>query len=342
MDVEIAGVVPGAFERWLAEQAPQVAQPLTTSLLTGGRSNLTYRLDAADGARYALRRPPVSSVLQTAHDMAREWRFLRALAGTAVPVAEPVAWCDDRSVADADFYVMGFVEGRILDAPGSADHLDRAARRRVGEQLVEVLAALHRLDAVGLGLGTEERARGYVARQLRRWSAQVSAVEPPELDTLLRGAELLAARAPEQRTGIVHGDYRLGNVAVDDEGTVRAVFDWELATVGDVHADLGWLLATWSEPGDNVLPSITGPTADGGFATRAELAARYQELAGVEVPDLPFYVAFAHWRLCCISVGVRHRYLSGAMADDGFDARALDDQIGWWAQHVVDTMAEPR
>lgn len=342
MTVDIAGVSSATFGPWLARHAPQVAQPLTTSLLTGGRSNLTYRLDAADGRRFALRRPPVSSVLQTAHDMSREWRFLRALWGSAVPVAEPVAWCEDRTVGDADFYVMGFVEGQVLDAPGSAAHLDPAARRHVGRDLVRVLAELHRLDAEALGLGTDARAQGYVGRQLRRWTAQISEVAPPELGALRRAAELLAERTPEQRSGIVHGDYRLGNVAVDAEGSVRAVFDWELATVGDVHADLGWLLATWSEPGDAVLPSITGPTADGGFASRDELVTLYEELSGSRVPDLSFYVAFAQWRLCCISVGVRHRYLSGAMADDGFDARALDEQIGYWAEHVVGTMSAQR
>jgi len=140
----------------------------------------------------------------------------------------------------------------------------------------------------------------------------------------------------------VHGDYRLGNVAVGPEGQVRAVFDWELATVGDVHADLGWLLATWTDPGDDLLPSIVGPTAAGGFPTRDELAEAYQRAAGVEVPDLDFYVAFAHWRLCCISVGVRHRYLSGAMADDGFDAHALDAQIGPSVERVIAMMTGVR
>lgn len=334
----IAGVDHAELERWLSTSTP-VATPVRARLLTGGRSNLTYLIETADGERYALRRPPTGAVLASAHDMGREWRFISALAGTPVPVARPVAWCEDRKVSDADLYVMSFVEGVVLDSVSSAGAMTGPVRRRVSEDLVRVLADLHAVDAEMLGLGSPERAEGYVARQLARWSAQLEVLDPPERATLAEGARLLGDRVPPQRTGVVHGDFRPGNLALGPDGRVLAVFDWELATVGDVHADLGWLVATWAEPGEDVPRLITGPTGDGGFLTRAELVAAYEAAAGATVPDLDFYVAFAHWRLCCITVGVRHRYQQGAMADDGFEGESLTEGIGWWSQRVVEMMA---
>ncbi|MEG9224583.1 phosphotransferase family protein [Aeromicrobium sp. Sec7.5] len=334
----IAGVDHAVLEQWLSRHA-SVTVPVRARLLTGARSNLTYLLEAADGQRYALRRPPTGAVLASAHDMAREWRFISALADTPVPVARPVAWCDDREVSDADLYVMSFVEGVVLDSESSAGAMAGPVRRRASEDLVRVLAELHAVDAEALGLGDRQRAEGYVARQLKRWSAQIELLDPPERATLLEGAALLGDRIPPQRTGVVHGDFRPGNLALGPDGAVRAVFDWELATVGDVHADLGWLVATWAEPGKDLPRLIVGPTGDGGFLTRAELVAAYEKAAGATVPDLDFYVAFAHWRLCCITVGVRHRYQEGAMADDGFDGESLTEGIGWWSQRVVEMMA---
>jgi aminoglycoside phosphotransferase (APT) family kinase protein len=288
----------------------------------GGRSNLTYRITDAAGATYALRRPPTGGVLSTAHDVSREWRFISAVAPTTVPVARPVAYCADAEVTGAEFYVMEFVEGLVLADSDAGLAMAPQARPRAAEHLIDVLVALHALDPVVLGLGDMVRKTGYLERQLRRWQAQVHATDPPELALLDEVHDLLAHRMPAQASGIVHGDYRAGNVAFGPDGAVRAVFDWELATSGDPMADLGWLTSTWQDPGERLPPTTPGPSTVAGFPGRAQLVQRYARLSGRDVSNLPYWVAFSRWRSACITVGVRARYLAGHMGDDGY-ARLL-------------------
>ena len=180
------------------------------------------------------------------------------------------------------------------------------------------------------------RRTGYVERQLRRWHAQVHASEtaehtsPQGLALLDEVHGLLARRVPAQGNGVVHGDFRPGNMAFGPDGTVRAVFDWELATTGDPMADLGWLASTWQDPGDEVPPATPGPSTAPGFPPRAEMVARYARASGRDVSDLSYWVAFCRWRSACIGAGVRARYVSGRMADDGYLQEALkrgDDGI---------------
>ena len=305
-------------------------------LISGGRSNLTYRLTDAAGTVYALRRPPTGGVLATAHDMSREWRFISAMAPTPVPVAPPLAYCDDAGITGAQFYVMGFVDGQVLADTDAGLAFPPGARPAVGEQVVDVAVALHALDPAEVGLADMVRRTGYVERQLRRWHAQIHAPEtaehtkPEALALLDEVHDLLARRVPAQGTGVVHGDFRPGNMAFGPDGTVRAVFDWELATTGDPMADLGWLAATWADPGDETPAATPGPSAAPGFTPRAEIVARYARLSGRDVSDLPYWVAFSRWRGACIGAGVRARYVHGDMADDGYLQTALkrgDDGI---------------
>ncbi|MCI2417633.1 phosphotransferase family protein [Saccharopolyspora sp. K220] len=339
--MELRGIDPDATERWLAENVPGLRSPVTFALLSGGRSNLTYQVTDADGRVRALRRPPTGGVLSTAHDMSREWRFISALHGTDVPVPEPLAYCADASVTGAEFYVMGFVDGWVLAEQDSAQPLSPQARRRAGLATVECMAALHGVDPDAVGLGDIARRDGYLERQLRRWQRQVHQSGAPDLPLLDAVHDALVRNVPEQGSGIVHGDFRPGNLSFALDGTVLAVFDWELATLGDPLADLGWLLATWEEPGDE-LPSVTpGPTAEPGFPTRTELVDRYVALSGRDVSDLPYYVAFQRWRSCCISAGVRARYLAGVMGDDGYvaESRAKDElrqaEVAWQAVRQI-------
>lgn len=315
---ECAGLDVPQVRRWLAGHVDGLAEPVEFELVSGGRSNLTYRLTDAAGARYALRRPPTGGVLSTAHDMSREWRFISALAPTPVPVARPVAYCADSGVTGAEFYVMGFVEGLVLGDREAGLRLPPEARARAGEHLVEVLVELHAIDPVEVGLGDLVRRTGYAERQLRRWHAQVHATGADELPLLDEVHELLVRRVPAQRTGIVHGDYRPGNLSFGPDGTVRGVFDWELATSGDPMADLGWLASAWADRGDPVEPTTLGPAPAPGFPTRAEIVDRYARLSGRDVSELPYWIAFSRWRGACIGVGVRARYLAGHMADDGY------------------------
>ncbi len=317
----LPGIDAGQVERWLVQHVEGLTAPVTFSLVSGGRSNLTYRLTGAAGAVYALRRPPTGGVLSTAHDVSREWRFISAMAPTAVPVPAPVAYCADAAVTGAAFYVMGFVDGLVLADDEAGLALAPRARPAAAENLVDVLVALHALDPAAVGLGDMVRKTGYVERQLRRWHAQVHATEPPETPLLDEVHDLLARRIPAQASGIVHGDYRAGNISFGPDGAVLAVFDWELATSGDPLADLGWLAATWQDPEEPLPPATPGPSAVPGFPARAELVERYARLSGRDTADLPYWVAFARWRSACINVGVRARYLAGHMGDDGFAAR---------------------
>jgi aminoglycoside phosphotransferase (APT) family kinase protein len=316
------GIEAERLRRWLAEHIDGLVGRVEFGLVPGGRSNLTYRLTDAAGATYALRRPPTGGVLSTAHDVSREWRFISALASTAVPVPRPVVYCADTAITGAEFYVMGFVEGLVLGDSDAGLAMAPQARASAAEHLVDVLVALHALDPVVIGLGDMVRKTGYLERQLRRWRAQVHATGAPELALLDEVHDLLAQRIPAQASGIVHGDYRAGNVAFGPDGAVRAVFDWELATSGDPMADLGWLASTWQDQGEQLPPTTPGPSTVAGFPARAQLVQRYARLSGRDVSNLPYWVAFSRWRSACIAVGVRARYLAGHMADDGY-ARLL-------------------
>ena len=274
-----AGIDKQRVTRWLAGHVRGLVPPVGFQLISGGRSNLTYRLTDAVGAVYALRRPPTGGVLATAHDMNREWRFISAMAPTAVPVAAPLAYCADADVTGAEFYVMGYVDGQVLADRDAGLALVPEARAMAGEQVVDVLVALHALDPAEAGLGDLVRRTGYVERQLRRWHAQVHTSEtaehtsPQSLALLDEVHGLLARRVPAQGNGVVHGDFRPGNMAFGPDGTVRAVFDWELATTGDPMADLGWLASTWQDPGDEVPPATPGPTSTcSALARRRSLA----------------------------------------------------------------------
>ena len=324
-----AGIDRETVTRWLAGHVDGLVAPVEFELISGGRSNLTYRVTDAAGALYALRRPPTGGVLATAHDMSREWRFISAMAPTPVPVAAPLAYCGDTEVTGADFYVMGFVDGPVLADRDAGLALAPGARVTVGEQVVDILVALHELDPAAVGLGDLVRRTGYAERQLRRWHAQVHAPETAEhtgarsLALLDEVHDLLARQVPAQGNGVVHGDFRPGNMAFGPDGSVRAVFDWELATTGDALADLGWLAATWEDPGDDIPPATPGPSTAPGFPARAEIVARYASRSGRDVSDLPYWLAFNRWRSACIGAGVRARYVSGRMADDGYLQQAL-------------------
>jgi aminoglycoside phosphotransferase (APT) family kinase protein len=324
---------------WLRAQVPAIPvgdAPVGVERISGGHSNLTYRIIDAEGVGWALRRPPTGMVLATAHDMSREWRFISALADTPVPVAPPVAYCTDASVIGADFYLMGFVDGDVLGDGESGDRLaDGEPRRTLGLDTIDVMVAMHEVDPDAVGLGDMRRSGSYLGRQLRRWHRQVHDSAVPDLSAVDEVHELLTKRAaalPEADVRIAHGDFRPGNLAVGPDGRVRAVFDWELATLGDPLADLGWLIASWGDPGDTVPVTIAGPSLTPGYPTRDELVARYAERSGRDVSDLDFYVAFARWRSACIGAGVYSRYVGGVMGVeevDGGEARlaSIHEQV---------------
>ncbi len=301
------GVADDKVAAWLIRLLPDLEPPLEFSPLTGGRSNLSIKFVDRSGAAYVLRRPPLGNVLESAHDMVREYRIVSALGPSTVPVAPTHGVCEDISVTGAPFYIMTYVDGLVLSGPGSPSRLPREQRAGVSRHLVEVLAALHDVDIDAVGLGDLARREGYIARQLKRWTGQWQATkthEVPEMDELVR---LLNEHMPEQvGTSIVHGDYRLGNMIVAG-GQIQAVLDWELCTLGDPLADLGYLLNNWPEPGE--------PNGAEGYWTRNELCEAYATASGRDLGQINFYQAFSSWRMAAINQGVYKRYLEGSMAD---------------------------
>ena len=323
---------------WLAERAVELRPPVRAELVSGGRSNLTYALVGADGRKVVLRRPPQGGVLESAHDMGREWRFIDALRDTAVPVAEALAREESPDLIGAPFYVMSYVDGLVPHDAAAAVVLSLDARLGAAASLVDTMSALHDIDIDAVGLGDIARREGYLERQLRRWNRQWEQSVCTDVSAIGAAYERLRERVPAQvRSGIVHGDFRLGNMMCGPDGRIRAVLDWELATLGDPLADLGWLLSSWIEPGEwpGEAVGAAPPSVLPGFPSRAWLVDRYRTRSGADLSHIDFYEAFALWRSACINAGVLTRYEAGVMGDDGFDPGPLRDQIAGRAETAL-------
>ena len=290
---EIKGIRRDRVTEWFRDHVDGVEPPLAFSLITGGHSNLTYRVEDAVGALYVLRRPPLGAVLATAHDMAREHKIISGVGQTDVPVPPALGLCEDEEVNDAPFYVMGYVSGVVLVSAGDAEkHFDPAQRREIGLHMIDVLASLHAVDPDRVGLGDLGRKEAYVARQLRRWHTQWENSKTRELPAMDIVYEALQSDIPEQQgSGIVHGDYRLGNMITGSDVRIAAVLDWELCTLGDRMADVAYLLNHWAEPGE-APPTSRGatqsPSVADGFPGRAELSDRYLERAGFDLSRIEY------------------------------------------------------
>jgi aminoglycoside phosphotransferase (APT) family kinase protein len=316
--------------RFLVERVAGCAPPFAFELISGGRSNLTYRVRDAEGATFVLRRPPLGHVLPTAHDMAREFRVLTGIARTDVPAPRPLALCEDAGVNEMPFYVMTYCPGVVPNEglpAGFAEEPEQ--RRRMSFALVDVLVRLHAVDFRAVGLAGLGRPEGYLGRQVRRWARQWEGNRTgplPEVEELLR--RLAAALPDSPAPTIVHGDYRLGNMAFDpgDAGRVVAVFDWEMATLGDPLADLGYTLIYWREAGDPRFTRLPLFTDLPGFATRAEIVEEYAKRSGRDVAHADFYQVLALTKLAVISEGIYARHLQGKTLGAGFDAMRREAQ----------------
>lgn len=327
---------------WIARRTT-VSPPLGFRTIEGGRSNLTYDVTDAEGRRLILRRPPLHSVLESAHDMGREHRIISALAGSGVPVPPTVGYEPEPDVNGAPFYVMHFVEGVVLrGAQDSERHLQPATRDAAADSLIEVLARLHELDPDEIGLGDLGRREDYLARQLKRWKSQLEKGRTRDLGVLDEVHRRLEADIPVQGGAcVVHGDYKLENVIVDPgSGEVRAVLDWELTTLGDPLADLGLLLVYWSEPGDTVgIPG--GASAVTGFPSRDEVVERYARRSGRDVTEIDYYYAFGTWKLACIVEGVYARMAAGAYGEESqAAAQGFGDMVVALGERALDLTAK--
>ncbi len=312
MPEQVEGIDADNVTEWVAERIPKLAPPLTFELVAGGHSNLTYKFTDSAGAAYVLRRPPLGHVLESAHDMGREHRIISALWDTDVPVPKTWGLCEDRDVNGAPFYLMSFVEGVVPHDAEVAEDLPVAERRSAGEHIINVLGTLHLTEPGDVGLGNLARRTGYIERQLKRWSAQYQATKTHEIPEMDESERLLHDDVPEQvGSAIVHGDYRIGNMILR-EGRMAALLDWELCTLGDPLADVGYLLNNWGQPGESTSDTAS-PTAVGGFPSRDEICAAYERHTRRDLSRINYYRAFSHWRLGAITQGVYKRYLVGAM-----------------------------
>jgi aminoglycoside phosphotransferase (APT) family kinase protein len=340
---KVTGIHQDTVTPWLVEHVGAVA-PLSFDLVAGGRSNLTFKVTDAAGKLYALRRPPTSHVLATAHDMVREHTIISALYPLGIPVPRPFALCTDEAVNERPFYVMEFVDGAILRDRAQAEAtFDVETRAGIGDNLAATLAQLHDVDVDAAGLGNLARHDGYIERQLKRWRTQYDQMHVEGVDhagLVESVGEQLAARIPaQQRTSVVHGDYRLDNTVLDAEGRVRAILDWEICTLGDPMADLGMLLVYWAEPADEMAPLLgSAPTTATGFATRDQVLKAYASHSSLDVSQVAYYQAFGYWKLACIMQGVFARYSAGATAGDQGSVSEFPTHIAMLARTAKQTL----
>ena len=307
---------------WLVEHVPHTAAPLAFTRIGEGQSNLTFRVDDAAGRQLVLRRPPLGEILASAHDVVREHRILTALHPAGFPVPQTLALCEDVAVTGAPFYVMEHVDGLVLNRVATGEGLAPETRAQLGRAIAATLAQLHDVDLGAVGLDDFRRPESLISRQLRRWRRQWEASKTRELTDIEEVAAWLEARMPDEREVVLlHGDYHLNNFVLGDDGTVRAVLDWELCTAGDPLADVGQMVAYWNE-----MRSTDGffrqPVAAlEGFPDAQALADAYAQSSGRDLDGLGYWVAFAYWKIAIIIEGVYRRWLNDPQ--NGSDAGTL-------------------
>ena len=300
-----------ALAAWLGANVESFQGPVELTKFPSGQSNPTYRIRAASGD-YVLRRKPFGKLLPSAHAVDREYRLLSALHPLGFPVPQPLALCEDPDVIGAIFYVMELAQGRPY-ANGALPEFDPPTRRQMYEQLIDTLADLHVIDPDSAGLGDFGKPGNYFERQVMRWTRQYRDSETDYIPEMERLIAFLPESIPEQsRTSIVHGDYRIDNVVFDGDGTLTAVLDWELATLGDPVADFSYLAMQWMMPADGAAGLAGLDLAELGIPTLGEAVVRYSDRSGVPVgAGLDWYFAYNLFRLAGIVQGIKKRVLDG-------------------------------
>ncbi len=324
------GLDTDALAAWLETERPGLLSgPLEATLITGGKSNLTYTV--TDGTTDVIvRRPPLGHVLATAHDMVREHRVITALGPTDVPVPETYALCEDETVVGAPFYVMERVAGTPYNRATQLEALGPDRTRTITERMIDTLAALHAVEPTAVGLDEFGRPDGYLERQVRRWKKQLESSRSREIAGM---DELVARLEHDIPTGgdstIVHGDYRLDNLLVDDDAdTINAVLDWEMSTLGDPLTDVAVLVAyqqlaqALQDPGKQtgaVQSMVTDAPLAPGYLPTDQVLERYHAQSGRDVSDLDFHLALAYFKLAVILEGIHYRHSHGQTLGSGFD-----------------------
>jgi aminoglycoside phosphotransferase (APT) family kinase protein len=313
--------------------------PIEAEPLGDGHSNITY-LIRREGGEWVLRRPPRPPLPPSAHDVLREARLLSAVQDAEVRTPPVLATCADEAVIGAPFYVMEKIEGDVVvtDIPEALD--TPAERARMAEELIDALVEIHAVDWRACGLEGYGKPSGYLERQVRRFSGLWEHNKTREVPEIEEGTAWLAANMPESGPAtIVHGDYRLGNTMMGPGAPARlvAIFDWELATIGDPLADVGYLTATYAEPGQSdantPMSALNAVTTREGFPSRAELIARYEERSGRSMSAVNWYRTLAMWKSAVFLEGSYKRLLAGTTDDPFF--QMLDEGVPALARHAL-------
>lgn len=316
--------IGSALAAWLLDNVAGFETPSTMTKFATGRSNPTFRLDAASG-QYVLRRQPIGELLPSAHAIDREFRLLRALWPTGFPVPCTYAYCEEHTVLGAPFYLMEHVEG-FNYSDGTLSMLDRNVRRTVYLSMVDTIAWLHTIDFQAVGLANFGKATGYLERQVKRWTDQYRRSQTERINDMERLIEWLPLHIPIQNhCAIIHGDYRIDNLLFGTNGHVRAVIDWELSTIGDPVAEFTYFAMQWILPADG-MAALGGIDLDAlGIPTLEEIASRYSRSSGIPLEDMDWYFAFNLFRLAAILQGIIKRARDGTAS--GADAEILKARI---------------
>jgi len=340
-------IIRESLERYLDERLPGAGSPLELERIGEGHSNITYLVRRGD-ERFVLRRPPRPPIPPSAHDVLREWRLLDAIQDTAARVPRTLLACDDELVIGAPFYVMEYVEGSVItnEIPPALDN--PRERKRIGFDLVDTLAEVHEVDWRACGLEGYGKPTGYLERQLRRFTGLWEYNKTRELPRVQEVRDWLAENMPDSPAAtIVHGDYRLGNTMVANDAPARliAIFDWELSTIGDPLADLGYMTVTWVEPGDpehTMFSSLSAVTRSEGFPSRLEMIAHYEQRTGRSMSDLRWYQALALWKSAVFMEGNYKRSIAGT-TDDPY-LKLFDEGVPALAEaaHEITQQPAPR
>ena len=337
------GIDGPALRRWISRTQGVDPETVGFSVLSVGRSNLTFVVTLAGEPRWVLRRPPLGHQGGSAHDVQREGRIMAALGPTNVPVPTILEIVDDPDVLEVPFVFQDHCPGFPIHAPEDLALIPASGSVRDSMlSMVRALGAVHAVDIDAVGLGDLRRPGGFVERQLRRWLGQFEAITTRDLPVIAEvQAQLSRSIPPETSTGLVHGDVKPNNMLFDrDTGEVRAIVDWELSSIGDVVTDLGYLLSMMFV--DDSLTGIWTPSVEDGSPTAEEIAQTYQSLTGRDTSDVPYYAAFAVWKLACIREGVYTRLKQGRMGDLDVDPEQAGASVEALAASALDILSGGR
>jgi aminoglycoside phosphotransferase (APT) family kinase protein len=335
----VSDLVPlDRVESWLDEHGLGVGSTTVTRIGEGGGSNFSFLLERGDD-RFVLRRPPRPPLPPSAHDMVREARLQLALARHGIRLPTIRAVCEDEGVIGVSFYVMDYLDGPIVTRELPPGLAAEEARRRLGLDLVDTLVEIHAADVHAAGIADFIREGSYLERQVRRFTQLWNVNRTRELPSVVEVGSWLAANLPEPAPlAVVHGDYRLGNMILDvgDPTRIRAVLDWEMGAVGDPRADVGYLLATYSEPGGEANPLGTSPaTATPGFPSRLELVQQYVERSGRDVEPLAWFQALALWKAAVFCEAIYGRFIRGELAEEDQNAARFEHGVPLLAETAL-------